>query len=78
MNIQTGSAYTIKGSSFSSVEILGDDNNDSFTTPKSELIPIGLSRKLIDLYLDSATVSSSKCMKAIIDEEKIVEKLHED
>ncbi|XP_025678384.1 replication protein A 70 kDa DNA-binding subunit D-like [Arachis hypogaea] len=76
MSIQTGSTYTIKGSSSSFAEILGDDNNDSFTTPKNRLIPTGLSEKLIDLY--PANVSSSKCRKVIIDEEGMVEKLHED
>ncbi|XLR41339.1 replication protein A 70 kDa DNA-binding subunit B isoform X2 [Arachis hypogaea] len=63
LNMQTASTDTPKGTGSPSVEALVENSNDAFSTPKRNIISGGCSKRLIDLYPDSANGSSSKCRK---------------
>ncbi|XLR51736.1 hypothetical protein S83_002408 [Arachis hypogaea] len=64
LSMNTDSAETPKGTTSPSVETLSQGTNDGFSTPNDKIITGGWSKKLIDVYPDSARASSSsKCRK---------------
>ncbi|QHO30887.1 uncharacterized protein [Arachis hypogaea] len=63
LTLQTASTDTPKGTGSPSVVALVDNSNDAFSIPKRNIISGGCSKRLIDLYPDSANGSSSKCRK---------------
>ncbi|KAL4328648.1 hypothetical protein AHAS_Ahas13G0221100 [Arachis hypogaea] len=64
---------------FASIEIIGDDNTDSFSTPKRGLIEAtSCTKSLIDVYPDFENQSSTKSRKITVEEVHNVVKLHEE
>ncbi|KAL4390785.1 hypothetical protein AHAS_Ahas03G0179800 [Arachis hypogaea] len=64
---------------FASIEIIGDDNTYSFSTPKRGLIEAtSCTKSLIDVYPDFENQSSTKSRKITVEEVHNVVKLHEE
>ncbi|XP_016172827.1 uncharacterized protein LOC107615244 [Arachis ipaensis] len=79
ITILSDSTETPKQTGSPSIEIIGDDNTDSFSTPKRGLIEAAsCTKSLIDVYPDTENQSSTKSRKITVEEVHNVAKLHEE
>ncbi|XP_057723376.1 uncharacterized protein LOC130939273 [Arachis stenosperma] len=79
ITILSDSTETPKQTGSPSIEIIGDDNTESFSTPKRGLIEAAsCTKSLFDVYPDSENQSSTKSRKIIVEEVHNIAKLHEE